>query len=273
MATVNPELANVDPQVDGLRRLPAFKEAVKELFGTDHGNVVSAVAEFLQGEPGSFDHHRLRVIAAAASTFEDPNDVAHLIKTMPLTGMNVAAHVIDLVQTREDFAKVLLPGYKSITRRRLVKDLVDEATLEILDNSPFEHIPPRARDIMRPHLRKRLKDSRDGTSVLHPAVDEELVSQHLDDLEALLESRETEESLQIPVQRPLSRTPNLVLDPQYNRIRDEDIERAWKIYQCGQPWDLTLSHAVGNSRLLQSNSQSVLVEIDRFVRGVRTVGS
>lgn len=174
MATVNRELVSTSGQAQD----PAeFAAGVGRLFGQSPRVLVNAVQRFLSRTPvpGSLDHHLLRIIAAAAPHIDDPQLVAEMVDGLPVTGMSLSAHRLDLEWAGEILGRAL-PRYRPRTRQRLVADLVNRSVRDVVLASPADRLTPEARELAVGYLeelaRGRPGDTRAAVESPHatPAV-------------------------------------------------------------------------------------------------------
>lgn len=266
MSVVNPEIHSVVGECALLRKGDSgFEEGVATLFGTGHPNVSRAVEDFLAKGPSSFDHHRLRIIAASAEAFTDKNHIAQMIRRLEITKLELAARPIDLAGAREQFKTSLPSTYRPETMRALVLDLVDSSTLQVLQNSPVDQVPEEGRAIVRKDLRKKLKgsDLEREAALASPFFDADAFTALLDVVEGKIERSERDPSgNRMNLGRwGLSKFFDVASDVSAS---DEQLLRALRLYQRCTPDDEVLRHAITDSRLLRLAGRSVLDAVDAY---------
>lgn len=272
MREVNPELMS-EADTGRLLRLgiPGFAEGVAKLFGTSHPNVRRAVDEFLRKGPSSFDHHLLRIVAAAGAAFEDKNHVAHMIRRLRPTDLELVAKPIDLETARRQFKTSLPQQYRQETRRALVLDLICMTTLDVLCECPTARVPERGQEIVREHLRRMLRNGKFRSSdVLDSSfADEELISLALDRIEARIERVEknrADESQALDGNELYGVFTFLASRGGKLSISDRLYERTWRLYERCESNLAILLYTSSNPRLLAVVGREMLVALEHHER-------
>lgn len=274
---VNPGLdvdLDATPHV-ALRKDPKFREVVQALFGTSDPRVMKATEDFVRRRPGTFDHHRLRFVAAAAPLFTDKNHVAYMIDRLATTQMDVAMSPVDIATAKQHLA-IALEGYRPETARKLVLDLVHQSTLRILDASPPDRVPEGGREILRAEARKTIKGGLPRNSPLlsfvFPSAD--MAVKALDEAETAVDAAEAEAEAagragSVNVETIAS---NLLvaLDSEIaEAMSDEQLGRAWMLFERCENSQRSFSivaSAASNPRMCRTHGDQLLDWLDEYGR-------
>lgn len=149
--------------------------------------VVAALNRFVERGPRELDFRNLEMIAAAESSFTDPNHIAFVIDRMPVTQMRLATAPVDRAQAEENFRSIL-PHFRPATSRKLLLDLLTTSTMTVVESCPPEIVPEKTKDLVRTDLLTKLKNNEISKSAVlrHDFVTSEMVTVVLDHLEAEL---------------------------------------------------------------------------------------
>lgn len=237
---------------------PAFKEAVGRLFGRSDGLIVRAVDDFLAKNPGSLDHQSLRLVAAAAPHFKDPNHVALMIDNLSISEMDVGLAPLDLAEASESLGHVITK-FSERNSRNLVLDLIRTSALDVLQNSPADRVPEAGRTLVVDHLVKQTKrGAREVEKALNsPFVDNRIVSAALDQLEREVRRRNilwNDEKLIVS-----DCLAKLLSDDLSRFTTDEQLDRAWRGFSDVLPliWDLPPDNSYSD-RVIARHARSII---------------
>lgn len=240
---------------------------VERLFGSAPRSIVRAAARHLDKRPGALDIYHLEVIAAAAPVIGDPKLVAELIDSMPVTGMHVATDEIDIRSWRNRFREVL-PHYPTVTRTKLVKDLVDKSMLHVLSNVPTDRLTPVGEAT---YLEAMKRDLRGPAFALvrvanAPHMTRGLLVDVLDEVERRIERSEKGTSSRPARAMPIDAVGGALVAVlrQVNEIStDKEVVRAWKLVlrcEMTQQWRRYLTNVVLNNRGLPKDIHPTLLD-------------
>lgn len=241
---------------------PALARWVGELFGTSDRLVVRAVFDFLRRSPGSLDLHNLQYIAASTRLFDDLNNVAYMIDALDVTQMDIAAAQID----RETVSRQLhacTSTYGQVTRRRLILDLIETSTAQVLDDCPRDRVSDAGKEALNKHLQADLGKtiSERVHAVRHPFASIDITRRALDQVEARID--------RVQAKHPAGHFPEadieqcLLLLGAVSEARspsvlpDAEAERAWRLFERLPPASVLSStflwFAVENEQIVKSS--------------------
>lgn len=192
-----------------------------DLFQDPSPVVAAALKRFARRGPGTLDLRNLELVAAAESSFTDPNHIAFVIDQLPVTQMQLAVAPVDRAQAEAQFQQIL-PKFRPVTSRKLLLDLLTTSTVTIVENSPENIVPEAAKDLVRADLWARLKD--DPYVLRQRFITPEMITAVVDHVEAEIERG-------VPATENTSML-SMVFGARAAAVAtDTDLLRAWKILE------------------------------------------